>query len=141
MAEIRGPGEVTELLGRWSSGEEGAGERLLAVVYGELRGLAAAALRRERPGHTLQPTELVHEAFLKLVATPVASFEEPTRKLIRSPDLHPCYFRDSLLSPGHPGDNRVHAPRRPRAAVGKLRIFSHLRPATGAGRWLARDVL
>ncbi len=41
-----------------------------------LRRAAAAALRRERPGHTLQPTELVHEAFLKLVATPVASFED-----------------------------------------------------------------
>ncbi len=50
MAEIREPGEVTELLGRWSLGEEEAGERLLAVVYGELRRLAAAALRCERPG-------------------------------------------------------------------------------------------
>ncbi len=79
MAEIpeaSAVGEVTRLLRRWSSGEEAAGERLLAVVYGELRQLAAAALRRERPGHTLQPTELVHEAFLKLVATPVASFED-----------------------------------------------------------------
>ena len=44
-----------------------APDRLLPIVYGELRRLAASYLRRERPGHTLQPTALVHEAYLRLV--------------------------------------------------------------------------
>jgi RNA polymerase sigma-70 factor (ECF subfamily) len=47
-------------------GEDGP-DRLLPVVYGELRRLAAAYLRGERPGHTLQPTALVHEAYVRLI--------------------------------------------------------------------------
>ncbi|MEO7797634.1 MAG: ECF-type sigma factor, partial [Opitutaceae bacterium] len=49
-----------------SAGDVRAAERLLAIVYDELRMLAAAKMRRERPGHTLQPTALVHEAWLRL---------------------------------------------------------------------------
>lgn len=48
------------------SGDARAAERLLAIVYDELRQLAAAKMARERPGHTLQPTALVHEAWLQL---------------------------------------------------------------------------
>lgn len=48
-------------------GEFDAPEQMLAVVYAELRRLAAGYLRRERPGHTLQPTDLVHEAYMRLV--------------------------------------------------------------------------
>src|SRR5688572_8397955 len=48
------------------SGEPRAAEQLLALVYGELRRLAAAKMARKRPGHTLQPTALVHEAWLRL---------------------------------------------------------------------------
>jgi RNA polymerase sigma factor (TIGR02999 family) len=59
--------EVTALLRAWKAGERGAEERLLPLVYAELRRRAAAYLRRERPGHTLQPTALVHEAYLRLV--------------------------------------------------------------------------
>jgi RNA polymerase sigma factor (TIGR02999 family) len=58
---------VTELLHAWSGGDEGARDRLMPLVYGELRRRAAACLRRERRGHTLQPTALVHEAYLRLV--------------------------------------------------------------------------
>lgn len=47
--------------------EEASAERLLPLVYDELHGLAAAYMSRERPGHTLQPTALIHEAYLKLV--------------------------------------------------------------------------
>jgi RNA polymerase sigma factor (TIGR02999 family) len=61
------PEDVTELLVAWSAGDQGARDRLLPLVYGELRRRAAARLRRERPGHTLQPTALVHEAYLRLV--------------------------------------------------------------------------
>ena len=61
------PGNITRLLNAWSGGEKGALEELVPYVYGELRGLAAAYLRRERPDHTLQPTALVHEAYLRLI--------------------------------------------------------------------------
>jgi RNA polymerase sigma factor (TIGR02999 family) len=58
---------VTQLLHNWSNGDKSALEELMPLVYGELRRLAAAYLRRERPNHTLQSTALVHEAFMKLV--------------------------------------------------------------------------
>src|SRR5689334_20311202 len=59
--------DVTQLLAQWSSGDQAALERLLPLVYGELRRLASAHLRRERSNHTLQSTALVHEAFLRMV--------------------------------------------------------------------------
>lgn len=59
--------EVTELLHAWSEGDSKARDRLIPLVYGDLRKRAAAYLRRERPDHTLQPTALVHEAYLRLV--------------------------------------------------------------------------
>lgn len=58
---------VTQLLSDRSKGDQSALEQLLPMVYGELRRLASAYLRRERPDHTLQSTALVHEAFLRLV--------------------------------------------------------------------------
>jgi len=58
--------EVTRQLRRWSAGEKTALEELLPLVYDELRRIARRALRRERSDHTLQPTALVHEAFLRL---------------------------------------------------------------------------
>jgi RNA polymerase sigma-70 factor (ECF subfamily) len=61
------PGEVTALLLAWSGGDREALERLLPLVYGDLRKRADVYLRRERAGHTLQPTALVNEAYLKLV--------------------------------------------------------------------------
>ena len=60
-------GDVTKLLLAWSDGDPVALEGLLAVVYAELRQIAARYLNRERPGHVLQPTALVHEAYLKLI--------------------------------------------------------------------------
>lgn len=59
--------EVTQLLLAWSHGDAAAFEELLPLVYGELRQIAERYLRRERVGHTLQATALVHEAYLKLV--------------------------------------------------------------------------
>ncbi len=61
------PGVVTRLLREWSNGAGHAQEELLALVYKELRHRAAAHLRRERKNHTLQPTALVHEAYLRLL--------------------------------------------------------------------------
>jgi RNA polymerase sigma factor (TIGR02999 family) len=61
------PADVTSLLQQWSSGHEQALDLLLPQIHHELRKLAASYLRKERPDHTLQPTALVNEAFLKLV--------------------------------------------------------------------------
>jgi len=58
---------VTQLLLDWRQGDEEALEKLLPLVYGELRRLAGSYLRNERADHTLQPTALVHEAYLRLV--------------------------------------------------------------------------
>lgn len=58
---------VTELLLAWRDGCQDALEELMPIVYGDLRKLARIQLRRERPDHTLQPTALAHEAFLRLV--------------------------------------------------------------------------
>jgi len=61
------PHEITRLLADWSNGDHQALEKLTPLVYEELRRLASRYLRQERPGHTLQSTALVHEAYLKLV--------------------------------------------------------------------------
>ena len=61
------PQGITQLLLKWSEGDSSAREKLMPLVYDELRRLASAYLRRERPNHTLQPTALVNEAYLRLV--------------------------------------------------------------------------
>jgi len=58
------PGEVTVMLSRANSGDQDALAELIPLVYRELRRLAGHVLREERAGHTLQPTALVHEAYL-----------------------------------------------------------------------------
>ena len=58
--------EITEYLRAWEQGDDTALERLLPMVYAELRTIAARHLQSERPGHTLQPTALAHEAYLRL---------------------------------------------------------------------------
>jgi RNA polymerase sigma factor (TIGR02999 family) len=60
-------GEVTQLLDLARKGDRAAGEQVYGLMYGELRQLAARLLFREQPGHTLPPTALVHEAYLKLM--------------------------------------------------------------------------
>jgi RNA polymerase sigma factor (TIGR02999 family) len=59
--------EITRRLIAWGEGDQKAGDELLPLVYTELRRLARSYLRRERAGHTLQPTALVHEAYLRLI--------------------------------------------------------------------------
>ena len=63
----RDPSTPTELLLAWSRGERSAFDRLVPLVHGELRRLARLQLRRERPGHTLQATALINEAYLRLI--------------------------------------------------------------------------
>ncbi len=60
------PGEVTRLLLAWSRGDPKALEGLMPLIYGELHQMAERSMRRERPGHTLQPTAIVNEVYLKL---------------------------------------------------------------------------
>lgn len=67
-ASRSGPGSVTALLQTWGEGDAKAFEALLPIVYNSLRNAASGYLRDERPDHTLQPTALVHETFLRLVS-------------------------------------------------------------------------
>jgi len=67
--------DLTRLLVAWSHGEPGALDRLVPLVYGQLRRQARLQLRHERAGHTLQPTALVHEAFLRLVGQSRAQWQ------------------------------------------------------------------
>lgn len=64
--------EVVQLLDEWRGGDQGAYDRLIPLVYLELRRLAEGQLRRESPGHSLQPTLLVHEAYLRLADADIA---------------------------------------------------------------------
>lgn len=82
------PEAVTILLQQWSEGNQAALDQLMPVVYGQLRKLAAYSLRGERPGHTLRATELVHEAYLKLIDSDVpwqnrAHFYAVAAKMLR----------------------------------------------------------
>ena len=69
-AEGEDASPVTRLLRRISGGDEAARNELLPLVYDELRALAGAFFRTEREGHTLQPTAIVHEAWLRLAGSP-----------------------------------------------------------------------
>jgi RNA polymerase sigma factor (TIGR02999 family) len=66
-AAMPAPGDVTQLLIDWSRGDQEALAKLMPLIYDELRRLAARYLRHERPDHTLQPTALVHEVYLRLI--------------------------------------------------------------------------
>ena len=69
------PGPVSELLAKWNSGEQAAWENLVPVIYDELRDQARRLLRGERSAHTLQTTDLVHEAYIKLAGQRVIEWE------------------------------------------------------------------
>ncbi len=68
MAEGPVPADVTTLLAEWRNGDEHARDRLVSIVYDQLRRIAAANLRNEAPAHTMQATELVNEMYLRLLA-------------------------------------------------------------------------
>jgi RNA polymerase sigma-70 factor, ECF subfamily len=63
---VSSPQQITQLLVDWGNGDQAALERLMPLVYGELRRLAHQYMRGERPGHTLQTTALVNEAYIRL---------------------------------------------------------------------------
>jgi len=68
-------GDVTRLLARWNAGDPEALRELLGLVHDELRRLAAGLLRHERRDHTLQPTDLVHETYLRMEGVRDMSFD------------------------------------------------------------------
>jgi RNA polymerase sigma factor (TIGR02999 family) len=65
------PKPVTDLLQQWRGGDHNAADELLPLVYEELRKVAARLMRAERPGHTLSPTALVHEAYVRLAGADI----------------------------------------------------------------------
>src|SRR5258707_13681775 len=65
-ADSKSPEQITELLQSWGRGDHAAFDQLAPIVYAELRRLARHYMARERPDHTLQPTALVHEAYMRL---------------------------------------------------------------------------
>jgi RNA polymerase sigma factor (TIGR02999 family) len=71
----RNPGELTQLLIAWSQGDALALEQLTPLVYAELRKIARRYMNRERAGHTLQTTAVVHEAFLRLLGNPQENWQ------------------------------------------------------------------
>jgi RNA polymerase sigma factor (TIGR02999 family) len=76
MLSASKPNEITALLRRLSAGDRDAEAVLVPQVYQNLRGLAAAYLRRERPDHTLQPTALVHEAYIRLIGAQAIQWQD-----------------------------------------------------------------
>ena len=64
--EMDDPNEITHLLRRFAQGDSGAKDQLFSLIYNQLHRMAAYFLRRERPGHSLQPTALVNEAYLRM---------------------------------------------------------------------------
>ncbi len=69
------PQDVTQLLAAWSEGDEAALEQLVPIIQAELRRLATHYLKRERPGHILQTSALVNEAYVRLINWKTARFE------------------------------------------------------------------
>jgi RNA polymerase sigma factor (TIGR02999 family) len=72
-------GEITVLLARWGHGDQAALDRLIPLVYDELRRIASACMRDERPNHLLQTTALVNEAYLRLLDRKSASCDTRTQ--------------------------------------------------------------
>jgi RNA polymerase sigma factor (sigma-70 family) len=125
---------VTQLLAKWSSGNEAALGELTGLVYQELRALAQRHLRRERPNHTIQRTALVHEAFVRLVNQQSVDWQSRAhffglasnlmRRILvdhararlaskRGGGLAPVSL-DEITNPTEPGD--THSPTGPRYA-------------------------
>ena len=76
MNPSSGQHEITRLLRAWTGGQAGAPERLMPLVYEELHRLAKRYMVREREGHTLQATALVHESYLRLIDASSVTFED-----------------------------------------------------------------
>jgi hypothetical protein len=84
---------VTKLLKDWTGGDQTAADKLMPLVYEELRRLAHQYIRREKAGHTLQTTALVNEAYMRLVDQSKIRWEGPG----------PFFWHCRALNPANPG--------------------------------------
>ena len=82
------PPDVTQLLAAWSNGEQDALEQLIPLVYNELHRLAHRYMQRERPGHMLQSTALVHEAYERLINLKDVSWQNRAHRARHERDGH-----------------------------------------------------
>jgi RNA polymerase sigma factor (TIGR02999 family) len=94
------PGTVTQLLADWGTGDQEALRRLMPIVYDELRRLAKAYLRRQRPGNTLQSTALVHEAYLRLADKKEVQLQDRAHFFAVSARIMRCILVDHARSRG-----------------------------------------
>lgn len=122
------PEQITQLLQSWNDGDQGAIEKLVPLVYDELHRLARRYMSDERPGHTLQTTALVNEAYLRLVDSAHASWEgrshffgvcaQVMRRILvdwarsrqalkRGGDVRVLDFQEALTKPIQPGTDLV----------------------------------
>src|SRR5205823_13035228 len=92
--------EVTQLLGDWSGGDEGALEKLIALVQPELHRLAHHYMSRARAGHTLQTTAILNEAYLRLVDNTKPVWQGRTHFVVVAAQLMRRFMVDS--APEHP---------------------------------------
>jgi len=117
--------EVTRLLGAWSRGDPAAREALMPLVYSELRRLAASYLRRERTDHTLQPTALVHEAYLRLVEQKNVQWQDKSHFFAITAQLMRRILVDHAR--GHLADKRGSGA--PKVPLTEAIVMSQERPA------------
>jgi RNA polymerase sigma factor (TIGR02999 family) len=120
--------ELTQLLQAWSEGDQGALEELMPVVYNDLHRLAQRYMADERPGHTLQPTALVHEAYVRLLESAQPSWQSRAhffavcarmmrhilvdwarsrQSLKRGSNVPPLELEEALAITGKPGTDLV----------------------------------
>ncbi len=102
------PKEVTELLTRWSEGEEAALELLTPIIYSELHRIAKRCMRRERENHTLQTTALINEAYMRLIEWKTAKWENRSHFFGVSAQLMRRILVDFARKRPKVGDNVVH---------------------------------
>lgn len=115
------PAEVTGLLGAWRDGEAGAGERLIPLVYPDLRRLAARCMAGERLDHTLEPTALVHEAYLRLAE----GAQPPWRDRLHFFAVAACAMRRILV-------DHARARRTAKRGAGAVRVALDVAQGTAA---------
>jgi len=94
MDPVESPADVSVLLAQWGKGDQEALRQLAPLVYPDLRRMAGAFLKSERPGHTLQATGLVHELFLRLVKRKEVTWENRTDFFLSAAHLMRLILRE-----------------------------------------------
>jgi RNA polymerase sigma factor (TIGR02999 family) len=117
--------QVSELLANWNNGDAEAREALMPLVYNELRKLAASHLRRERSDHTLQPTALVHEVYLRLADQKNVRWQDKTHFFGAAAQLMRRILVDHARS--HTADKRGSG--LPKVSLNEAIAMSRERPA------------